>query len=87
MCEGLLNLRGNDVQYNPVFWSYVLIAPDKVFLYVDEEKCTDAVKKSLGDEVVIKPYKNFVNDLKQLKLKDEEVHGVYMYLILENLDR
>lgn len=68
------------MQYNPVFWSYVLIAPDKVFLYVDEEKCTDAVKKFLGDEVVIKPYKNFVDDLKQLNLKDEEVNNVHKWV-------
>ena len=30
----VLNLRGNDVHCNPVFVSYLLIAPDKVTLYI-----------------------------------------------------
>ena len=32
----LLNLRGSDIQYNPVFFSYVLIDMEKVMLFVDK---------------------------------------------------
>lgn len=39
-----LNLRGSDVHCVPVFVSYLLIASDKVSLFVDEEKLTPAVK-------------------------------------------
>lgn len=34
----LLNLRGSDISYNPVFVSYVIITSDKATLYIDEAK-------------------------------------------------
>ena len=34
----LLNLRGSDISYNPVFVSYVLLTLDKATLYVEESK-------------------------------------------------
>ena len=34
----LLNLRGSDIQFNPVFFSYVAITLDKVYLFVDKSK-------------------------------------------------
>jgi Creatinase/Prolidase N-terminal domain len=34
----LLNLRGGDVDYNPVFISYAVITPDTATLYVDSAK-------------------------------------------------
>lgn len=36
----LLNLRGGDVSYNPVFVSYVIITQDTATLYVDFSKLT-----------------------------------------------
>lgn len=38
-----LNLRGTDVQCNPVFVSYLAITPDKAFLFVNPEKTSKAV--------------------------------------------
>lgn len=32
----LLNLRGSDIQYNPVFFSYTVVTLDKVYLFVNE---------------------------------------------------
>ena len=34
----VLNLRGADVDYNPVFVSYLLITPAETTLYVDPSK-------------------------------------------------
>jgi Creatinase/Prolidase N-terminal domain len=34
----LLNLRGGDVAYNPIFISYVIVTPDTATLYVDSAK-------------------------------------------------
>ena len=34
----LLNLRGSDISYNPVFVSYVILTLDKATLYVEESK-------------------------------------------------
>lgn len=52
-----LNLRGSDVHCVPVFISYLLIASDKVSLFVDEEKLTPSVKDYLvGNGVSLYKY-------------------------------
>ena len=52
-----LNLRGRDVHCVPVFVSYLLIASDKVSLFVDEEKLTPAVRDYLvGNGVSLYKY-------------------------------
>jgi len=54
----LLNLRGTDIDYNPVFFSYVLFFPETktVNLYIDGEK-VEAIKSYLeGINVTILPY-------------------------------
>lgn len=43
-----LNLRGTDVHCNPVFVSYLLIASDKITLFVDDVKLTDEVRTYLA---------------------------------------
>ncbi|KAK9458055.1 peptidase M24, structural domain-containing protein [Dipodascopsis uninucleata] len=72
----LFNLRGNDIPYNPVFFSYAFITTDKVYLYVDSEKITEKVREHLGDTVEIKPYGAVFEDLKShaesLTITDEK---------------
>ena len=51
-----LNLRGTDVHCNPVFVAYLLIASDKVSLFIDEKKISSQVKNYL-DENRISLYK------------------------------
>ena len=34
----LLNLRGGDISYNPVFVAYAIVTADHATLYVDEAK-------------------------------------------------
>lgn len=43
----LLNLRGFDVKYTPVFFSYVTVTKDSVSLFTDHNKVTPAVKRHL----------------------------------------
>ncbi|KAL4981144.1 hypothetical protein BDW66DRAFT_156236 [Aspergillus desertorum] len=62
----LLNLRGSDIPYNPVFISYCIVTPTKVELYIDDEKLTPEVKAHLGDDVIIKPYDCIFADAKAL---------------------
>ena len=54
----LLNLRGSDVSYNPVFCSYVLLTQTTAELFVDPDKVSDpAVQKHLSDAgVTVRPY-------------------------------
>ncbi|MDQ6626960.1 MAG: aminopeptidase P family protein [Pseudomonadota bacterium] len=44
----LLNLRGADVSYNPVFMAHLLIAPQRATLFVDEAKVDAALRAALA---------------------------------------
>jgi Xaa-Pro aminopeptidase len=55
-----LNLRGNDVAYNPVFVSFLLITEQNAFLFIAPEKLTEEVRHYLKcNGVKIKPYTQF----------------------------
>lgn len=63
-----LNLRGSDVQCNPVFLGYVLLTLEECFLFVDLFKLEDDsqnLMKRLG--VDLKPYHSFFDHLRMLK--------------------
>ena len=38
----LLNLRGGDISYNPLFVSYVVVTADSATLYVDKSKVSQS---------------------------------------------
>jgi len=64
----LLNLRGGDVECNPVFLSYFLISDDKYILYVDKEKLNEKIINLLSRKSIsIKDYNDIVSDLKLIK--------------------
>lgn len=53
----LLNLRGSDVPYNPVFLAYLSVSPEEVTLFVDSRKLDAGLQRALEDDgVVIAPY-------------------------------
>ena len=53
----LLNMRGRDVQFTPVFLSYAAITMEAVHLFIDERKVSDELKDILAkDNVVLHPY-------------------------------
>ncbi|CDH55410.1 creatinase aminopeptidase [Lichtheimia corymbifera JMRC:FSU:9682] len=62
----LFNLRGSDVECNPVFYSYAIISKADAVLYVDPAKVPDAVKEHLGSHVILKPYDAIFDDLRKL---------------------
>ena len=45
----LTNLRGADVDYNPVFLAHMLISEDKATLFVDNNKVSSEIEKALKD--------------------------------------
>lgn len=62
----LLNLRGSDVPYNPVFFAFAVVRLDEVRLYVNAAQVTEDVQKHLGSLVTVRPYEAFYTDLTQL---------------------
>jgi Xaa-Pro aminopeptidase len=60
----LLNLRGSDVTFNPVFMSYVLVTPSTVQLYCDTSQVQGQLAPQLDrDGVVLAPYDQIESDL------------------------
>lgn len=41
----LLNLRGADIMYNPVFFSYVIVTKDDIHLFINKKRITSAMDK------------------------------------------
>ncbi|KAL8812105.1 MAG: hypothetical protein Q9200_001277 [Gallowayella weberi] len=62
----LYNLRGKDIPYNPVFFSYAAITPTTATLYIDKNKLDEDVIPHLGDKVQIRPYDAIFEDSKAL---------------------
>ena len=62
----LYNLRGNDIPYNPVFFSYAVITPSSATLYINDSKIDDSVRKHLGPGIHIRPYEAIFEDVKVL---------------------
>lgn len=58
--------NGCSIPYNPVFFSYAVVTPDAVTLYIDDSKLTDAVKAHLGPSVMIRPYESIFEDIQAL---------------------
>ncbi|XP_014204258.1 xaa-Pro aminopeptidase ApepP [Copidosoma floridanum] len=48
----LLNWRGSDIQYNPVFFAYVILHKSKVFIFTNEKSVTIEARQQLLNEGV-----------------------------------
>uniref|UniRef100_A0AAY5KZ24 Xaa-Pro aminopeptidase n=1 Tax=Esox lucius TaxID=8010 RepID=A0AAY5KZ24_ESOLU len=44
----LFNLRGNDIPYNPFFYSYTLLTLDEIWLFVHKDRVTKEIKDYLN---------------------------------------
>lgn len=63
----LLNVRGNDVRFNPVALSYCLVKMDYTNLYIDKNKVSEEVRDKLKDEGIdIYSYEDIYKDVKEL---------------------
>lgn len=67
----LFNLRGNDIPYNPVFFSYAVVTPTTITIYVDESKLPEEAKTHLSG-VSIRPYKDIFGDIAALSSEVQE---------------
>ncbi|KAK5997394.1 putative Xaa-Pro aminopeptidase P [Cladobotryum mycophilum] len=68
----LFNLRGSDIPYNPVFFSYAAVTPQTATLYIDESKLDDSCKSHLAaNDVQVKPYGALFADARQLHQSTE----------------
>lgn len=78
----LFNLRGGDVRFTPVFWSYGIVTLDDVALYVDTGKFSDDVRDHLTTAVRVEPYDKFIDDVRALAADRQNVCLVVTVLSL-----
>ncbi|WP_290874629.1 aminopeptidase P family protein [Aquabacterium sp.] len=63
----VLNLRGADVDYNPVFLGHLLVGLDEATLFVGEGKVDAALRATLqADGITVKPYGEALPSLRAL---------------------
>ncbi len=62
----LYNLRGRDVECNPVFISYALVTQDDAYLFTNTSRLDDAVRQSLANQVQILEYEQYIPTLRSL---------------------
>lgn len=77
LCEVayLMNLRGSDIPYNPVFYSYVILEMDAVHFFVDRSRLSAGAVEQLKKEeveVTYHPYEDVIPVLKQLVSKNPQ---------------
>ncbi len=61
------NLRGRDIEFNPVFIAYTIIAMDKVYLFTDIQKISSSLKAKLNqDGILLKDYSSIASFLEDL---------------------
>ena len=71
----LTNLRGNDVEYNPVLVSYMLVTDEDAVLYIDDCKLTDEVKAYLQSQgISVAPYSGIWQALKEYEKDTLMIH-------------
>lgn len=61
----ILNIRGNDVDYNPVALSYLILGMGNIDLFIQDSELTDEfVKYAAEHRIVLHPYDKFFEELK-----------------------
>ncbi len=65
-----LNLRGNDVPFNPVFHAYLIVSLDAVYLFIDTHKVTASIGKELAmDDISIHLYTDIFKWVKDMPVE------------------
>ena len=64
----LFNLRGSDISFNPVFFSYAVVTVDRAILYImDQDNSENTTAQHLAEaNVTIRPYCTIFEDLQSL---------------------
>lgn len=86
----LFNIRGKDIEYNPVCLAYAIVSNSSVKLYVDSEKVDDDVHKNLKNEgVELKEYLHIFKDIQLIEgsviIDSKKVNSKIYSLLNENV--
>lgn len=83
----LLNLRGSDIEFNPLFIAYCLVGPEQTYLFIDLTKVPPELQTRLNtDGIILKSYDSVKAHLQSLKDPiwiDASAINVQLYNMLE----
>lgn len=72
----LLNIRGGDIPNFPIVLSYVVLTPEKLFLFINPATLSEKVRAYLeGNDVTLMPYDGIYGFVKDLKAKKVLLDG------------
>ena len=72
----LLNLRGQDVEYNPVFYAYAIVQKEICTLYVQQSKLSSELIDQLkNDGIHLKDYADLIGDLNNMPENDSILYS------------
>lgn len=69
----LFNLRGSDVPFNPIFFSYAIITQSTSTIFVESEKLSSDVRGHLPGETEVKPYKGIFSAARALSTSPRKI--------------
>lgn len=84
----LYNLRGRDVECNPVFISYAIVTTTDAYLFTNTSRIDDPVRQALAGQVQILDYEQYIPTLRSLVADQKNVlvaiaqttYGTYLQL-------
>ena len=79
----LLNLRGSDVECNPVFIAYVVIGKDLTYLFINDGKIPADLQEKLSEQaIILRPYSgidSFLDSIDGTVLIDNQTTSVKIH--------
>ncbi|WP_348519076.1 aminopeptidase P family protein [Campylobacter sp. CCS1377] len=85
----ITNLRGNDIEFNPVFYAYLFLNQNEILLFTDLEKIDFNLKNKLAkDFITLKNYEEIHTHLKTLKNTNLLIDETKMTaLLMQDIDQ
>lgn len=85
----LLNIRGSDIDYNPLVLSYAILHDDtSVDFFVNDQKIPNSVRESFGQDIRLHPFENVEQKIRGLKGNiqyDDARSSIWIYNILDDM--
>lgn len=83
----LLNIRGNDVLYNPVVLAYLVLTQEECILFVQSEAVSTDVKNALeADGIALMEYEQFYDYIKTIEGDVLLDYNKVSYALIQNLN-
>jgi Xaa-Pro aminopeptidase len=69
----LFNIRGKDIEYNPLAIGYAIVSDRDAMLFIKASKVTRSLKKHLGKKISIYDYKHFTREVKKIDKSGKKI--------------